>query len=86
MVVMKLIVLTSAQKMLADMPVRDGRAMREKLLAFAADPYGMHPWAKAFGEGMGRIRHGDWRALYQIDNGVMTVTITRIGNRREVYR
>jgi mRNA interferase RelE/StbE len=83
---MKLIILTNAQKMLADMPERDVRAMREKIRTFAADPYGMHPWAKAFGEGMGRIRHGDWRALYRIDNGVMTVTIYRIGNRREVYR
>ncbi len=35
---------------------------------------------------LGMIRHGDWRALYQIDNGVMTVTITQVGNRREVYR
>ncbi|MFV3127540.1 type II toxin-antitoxin system RelE family toxin [Niveispirillum sp. KHB5.9] len=83
---MKLIILTNAQKMLANMPAHGGRAMRETLRVFAADPYGIHPWAKAFGDGVGRIRQGDWRALYRIDNGVMTVTITRIGNRREVYR
>lgn len=83
---MKLIILSQAQKALLSMPAYDAKAMLDKLRNFAADPYSRHPWAKAFGDGAGRIRHGDWRAVYQINNGVMTVTITRIANRREVYR
>ncbi len=83
---MKLIILSGAQKALLGMAKHDAKAMLEKLHLFAVDPYARHPWAKSFGDGAGRIRHGDWRALCQIDNGVMTVTITRVGNRREVYR
>jgi mRNA interferase RelE/StbE len=32
-----------------------------------------------------RIRAGDWRVLYIIDNAAKVVRITRIANRREVY-
>jgi len=83
---MKLIILSGAQKTLRSMPKHDAMAMLGKLHLFAADPYARHAWAKSFGDGDGRIRHGDWRALYQIDNGVMTVTFTRVGNRREICR
>jgi mRNA interferase RelE/StbE len=45
-----------------------------------------HPWAKSFGGGGGRIRHGAWRAIYQIDDDRLLVTVLKIGNRKEVYR
>jgi mRNA interferase RelE/StbE len=32
-----------------------------------------------------RIRVGDWRVLYIIDDAAKLVTITRIAHRREVY-
>jgi mRNA interferase RelE/StbE len=32
-----------------------------------------------------RIRAGDWRVLYIIDDAAKVVRITRIANRREVY-
>jgi mRNA interferase RelE/StbE len=32
-----------------------------------------------------RIRVGDWRVLYIIDDAAKLVSITRIANRREVY-
>ena len=83
---MKLLIEAAALKALIRMPQRDSAALRDKLKAFAADPYAPHPWAKAFGSNSGRIRHGDWRALYEIDGGTVTVTILKIGNRKEVYR
>ncbi len=33
-----------------------------------------------------RIRVGDWRVLYIIDDAAKLVSITRIAHRREVYR
>ena len=33
-----------------------------------------------------RIRVGDYRAIYRIDDTARLVTVTRIGHRREVYR
>jgi len=32
-----------------------------------------------------RVRVGDWRVLYIIDDAAKLVTITRIAHRREVY-
>jgi mRNA interferase RelE/StbE len=32
-----------------------------------------------------RVRAGDWRVLYIIDDAAKLVTITRIAHRREVY-
>jgi mRNA interferase RelE/StbE len=83
---MKLVIAADALKALLRMPARDAAGLREKLTLFAADPYGAHPWAKGFGGHSGRIRHGDWRAVYEINGTMVTVLIVKIGNRREVYR
>ena len=32
-----------------------------------------------------RVRAGDWRVLYNIDDVAKVVTITRVAHRREVY-
>ena len=32
-----------------------------------------------------RIRAGDWRVLYIIDDGAKLISVTRIAHRREVY-
>ena len=34
--------------------------------------------------GVWRLRKGDWRATFVIDGG--DVVVTRVGNRREIYR
>ncbi len=33
-----------------------------------------------------RIRHGDYRVIYQIKNEVLVIIIIRIGHRREIYK
>lgn len=33
-----------------------------------------------------KYRVGDWRIIAEIEDGVMLVTVVRLGNRREVYR
>jgi len=83
---MNLVIEADALKALLQMPKRDAAGLREKLNMFAANPYGRHPWAKGFGGSSGRIRHGNWRALYEIDGTKITVLIVKIGNRKEVYR
>lgn len=83
---MKLVIEADALKALVRMPKGDSQALREKLKTFAADPGGSHAWAKNFGGGKGRVRHGDWRALYEIDGASVTVAVVKIGHRREIYR
>ena len=36
--------------------------------------------------GLWRIRQGDYRIVYSLDEGQKIVTILRIGHRREIYR
>lgn len=33
-----------------------------------------------------RIRKGDFRIIYSIEDEALIVTVTRVGNRRDVYR
>lgn len=33
-----------------------------------------------------KYRVGDWRIIADLDDGVMLITVARIGNRRELYR
>ncbi len=33
-----------------------------------------------------RLRRGDWRILYEIDDEAREVTVVKIGHRREIYR
>ncbi|HYE50242.1 MAG TPA: type II toxin-antitoxin system RelE/ParE family toxin [Azospirillaceae bacterium] len=83
---MKLAYEAAAAAAFLSMPRKDALALRAKLETFAADPFARYGWARSFGGGAGRIRHGDWRALYRIDQGVMTVFVVKIGNRKEAYR
>lgn len=36
--------------------------------------------------GFYKLRVGDWRAIYEIDRDEMTITVHKVGHRRDVYR
>lgn len=40
----------------------------------------------AGGSGLYRLRVGDWRILFTLDDGGRTVAISRVLNRRDAYR
>ncbi len=37
-------------------------------------------------DGLYRVRVGDYRIIYQIQDAVLVVLVVQIGNRREIYR
>lgn len=37
------------------------------------------------GDGEWRVRTGDYRVVYQIDDGVLLVLVVAVGHRREIY-
>jgi mRNA interferase RelE/StbE len=80
-----LIIPPRVQAQFAAMPRADAKRLREKLERIAADPWASHPAAKPLvgGAGSYRVRQGDWRAVYSVENG--DVIVERIGNRKEVY-
>ena len=73
-----------AQKEFNDLPpdVR-GRA-KESVLALANDPRPRHSRKLTGREGW-RIRVGDYRVIYEIEDSEKTITILHLGHRRNVY-
>ena len=55
-----------------------------ELLAQEPRPSG----AKKFigGDGEWRVRTGDYRIVYEINDGVLVVLVLAVGHRREIYR
>lgn len=80
-----LVILPKVHKQLAAIP----KARREKLgqaidaLAFNPRPVGCK---KLVGDIMYRIRVGDYRIIYNIDDKIITVTVTKAAHRRDAYR
>ena len=75
----------SAEKELDRLPAQLHTRLTRKLLALEANP---RPTGvqKLHGEDRYRIRIGDYRVLYLIDDDSKTVAIIAVGHRREVYR
>jgi mRNA interferase RelE/StbE len=75
----------SAVKEIGDLPKRECAAIVAKIQALAQDPR-PHGSEKLSGDDKYRIRHGDYRVVYEIDDGKKKLTIVRVAHRREVYR
>jgi len=73
-------------KQLAAMPKADARRLLDRLEKIAAAPYKPRQNVVALvGEpGAFRVRQGDWRAVFSIEEG--DVIVDRVAHRREVYR
>lgn len=75
----------SAQKELDALDDRIFPRIDRKILALADNPRPAGCKKLTGYEDQWRIRIGDWRVLYIIDDTIMLVTITRVAHRREVY-
>jgi mRNA interferase RelE/StbE len=74
-----------AQRSLDKLPARDFNAVLRtvKALPDSPRPKGVEKIKSA---GLWRVRQGDYRVVYCIDDSRKLVTIVRIGQRREIYR
>ena len=75
----------SAEHELRALPKEDLRRVVDRIRAFAGDPR-PHGNEKLSGQERYRIRQGDYRIVYAVDDEGRTVEIVKIGHRREVYR
>lgn len=75
----------SAAKEIADLPKADCQRVVAKIQLLASDPRPQGP-EKLSGAEKYRIRQGNYRILYEIDDSAKSVIIVRVGNRKEVYR
>ncbi len=77
---------SSVKKELRRLAKTDRVAVIHKIELLKEEP---HPEGSAKLKGsrdLYRIRHGDYRVIYQIQKAVLIIIIIRIGHRREIYK
>jgi mRNA interferase RelE/StbE len=81
----RLLIKPSAAKEIEALPRKERPRVVTRMRALAAEP--RPPGSeKLSGHELYRIRQGDYRILYEIVDHDHTVTIIKIGHRRDVYR
>jgi len=78
-------ILRRAVKELARLPENDKRRIEADVEALAANPR-PHGSKKLTGRDGYRIRSGNYRVVYEIDDHQRTLTILHVGHRKDVYR
>ena len=75
----------SAAKELESVASKDRRRIVDRIQTLATEPRppGIE---KLSGAEKYRVRQGDYRILYTIDDAAHTVVVIKIGHRRDVYR
>ena len=81
----RLLVKPSAAKELLALPAKDHKRTTAKLQHLASEP--LPPGTeKLSGQEKYRLRQGDYRVLYSVDDDEAAVVIVKIGHHRDVYR
>jgi mRNA interferase RelE/StbE len=80
------IVNRSARKAIESMPREVQRRIVNRLDELEENPRPPDMKVLKGGDGEVRIRVGDYRILYTIEDCVLTVVVIKVGNRRDVYR
>jgi mRNA interferase RelE/StbE len=81
----RLVIRHSAEKELGRLGHEEQRRIAPKLLHLESEPFPAGAIALQGRRGY-RIRIGDYRVLYEVDEASKIITITAIGHRRDVYR
>jgi mRNA interferase RelE/StbE len=81
----RVLILRRAQRELAQLPNEAYERIRDAIRALADDPRPANG-LKLTGRTGWRIRVGDYRVIYEIDDSQHVVTILHVGHRRDIYR
>jgi mRNA interferase RelE/StbE len=81
----RLLIKPSAAKELEGLPLKDRRRVVARMQGLSDQP--RPPGCeKLTGHDLFRVRQGKYRILYEVQDHDLTVTIFKIGHRRDVYR
>lgn len=81
----KLVIKKSVAKDLRKIPKQDVERVLARIRSLADDPRPLGA-EKLSGEEKYRVRQGNYRVLYTIDDIEVCVVVVKVGRRREVYR
>jgi mRNA interferase RelE/StbE len=76
----------SAERDLRGLPKDVLRRVGKKIDALSVNPRPSGVKKLANEDGIYRVRAGDYRILYQIQDDVLVVLVVQVGHRRDVYR
>ena len=80
------LIANTAERQLKKLPAHIRQKVVAVIVALGFDP---HPYGskKLSGyEASYRVRVGDYRVIYEIERSEVTVTILKLGHRKEIYR
>jgi len=80
-----LLIKPSAVKELEALPTKDRRKIVTRIEGLASEPR-PHGCEKLSGLEQYRVRQGDYRVVYGVDDDAGVVLVVKIGHRRDVYR
>ena len=81
----KITIKKSAAKELEDIPKKDLRKIIKRIQSLAQNPR-PHGSQKLSAQSRFRVRQGDYRIVYSVEDKNSIVNIVKIGHRREIYR
>ena len=80
----EVLILRRAQKQLANLTKQNYARVRDLTIGLGANP--RPPGCKKLtGRDGWRVRAGDYRVIYEIDDGERRITILDIGHRKDIY-
>jgi mRNA interferase RelE/StbE len=84
-VIYVLCILPRAEKELSTLDSKPYESVKKKIYGLRDNP--RPPGCRKLADQPGwRIRVGDYRVVYEIDDAAKTVTVLRVGHRKEIYR
>lgn len=81
----RLLIKPSAVKELEALPAKDRQRIVPRIEGLASEPR-PHGCEKLSGLEQYRVRQGDYRVVYGVDDDAGVVIVVKIGHRRDVYR
>jgi mRNA interferase RelE/StbE len=83
----RLVFTKKAEKFLRRLPRNEAKRIREKLVLLAENPYAANNNVTAMQNRPGyRLRIGDWRVIYIIQDEELIILVLKIGSRGDIYR
>lgn len=81
----KLVIKKSAKKEISNLPKKDLHKIISKIQSLKENPTPIGS-RKLSGQNKYRIRQGDYRILYSIEDYLKILSVIKVGHRKEVYR
>ncbi len=75
-----------AERQFRELPRKEQERLRGKIDRLCEVPYPKEAKKLAGEEGLYRIRSGDYRMIYSVEDDVLIVLVLKIGHRKEIYR